>query len=79
MAIKVKKISDDLYLARVILPDMPAVKAEWSTTEPATGQELTRALLEIGCHQIDIHDAMSAQDPQWIEKLRGPDLPPRAS
>jgi hypothetical protein len=75
--IRVKKISEDLYTATVTLPDMPEVRAEWSTKEPLMGRELTRALREIGCHQIDIDDAISDQDPRWIEKLRGPHLPPR--
>lgn len=68
MAIIVKKVSDDLYLARLTLPDMDAVKEEWSTDTPLTAGELVNELLKRGCHPVDIADAIAEQDPQWIEK-----------
>jgi hypothetical protein len=74
IVIRIKKIAEDLYTATVTPPE---VEAEWSTKEPLMGRELTRAMQEIGCHQIDIDDAISDQDPRWIEKLRGPHLLPR--
>ena len=76
MGIRVQKISDDLYIAKVTLPDMPAVTNEWSTTEPLTGNQLCDALLELGCHQTDIGDALYEQDQNWVEKLRGSSTQP---
>ncbi|HEX5234863.1 MAG TPA: hypothetical protein VFW25_05980 [Silvibacterium sp.] len=68
MPITVKKISEDRYLAKLTLPDMKAVKAEWSTADPLSADQLVNELLSRGCHPIDIADAMSEQDPKWIEK-----------
>jgi len=76
MTIKVTKVSEDLYLASLTLPDVPNVKEEWSTTEPLHGRQLTRELLDRGCHQTDIGDALYEQDPKWVEKLQGPYIPP---
>ncbi|HKO19170.1 MAG TPA: hypothetical protein VJU82_09825 [Acidobacteriaceae bacterium] len=72
MTIRIQKVSDDLYTAKVIMPDMPAVKSEWSTEEPLTGHQLCKALIELGCHQTDIGDALYQQDANWVQKLRDP-------
>jgi hypothetical protein len=76
MGLRVQKISDDLYTAKVTLPGVPAVKNAWSTTEPLTGNQLCNALLKLGCHQTDIGDALYEQDRNWVEKLRGSSTPP---
>src|SRR5690348_10315610 len=47
---------------------MDTVKAEWSTAAPLTAFELVNELLKRGCHQVDIAEAISEQDPHWIEK-----------
>ena len=70
MTIKITKVSDDLYPATLILPDMPAVKEAWSTNEALTGLQLTNELVARGCHHVDIGDAMYEQDPLWVEKLQ---------
>jgi hypothetical protein len=75
VTIKVTKVSDDLYLAELTLPDLPNVTEAWSTTAPMSGNALARELVDRGCHQSDIGAAFYEQDPMWIEKLRG-DYPP---
>ena len=62
------KVSEDLYSAELTLPDMKAVKDEWSTSAPLSASELVNELLSKGCHPIDIADAISEQDPKWMEK-----------
>jgi hypothetical protein len=68
MTIRVTKVSDDLYLASLTLPDMPNVQEAWSTVEPLSAWKLVNELLAKGCHSVDISDALSEQDPKWIEK-----------
>ena len=50
MAIEVIK-AGDLYTARVSPPDS---KEEWQTTEALGREDLVDALLEAGCHLVDI-------------------------
>lgn len=73
MSLKIEKIADDLYLVSASPPDADLV---WLPEEPLTGHQVTRGLLERGCHQQDIGDAMNDADPDWIKKLRGPFIPP---
>ena len=70
MTIKITKVSDDLYPAKLILQDMPAEKEAWSKNEALTGLQLTYDLVARGCHQVDVGDAMYEQDPLWVEKLQ---------
>lgn len=76
MTIRVTKLEDDLYTASLTLPDMPNVREPWSTESAMTGHQLTRALVDRGCHPTDIGDALYAVDPLWVEKLRGEYLAP---
>ena len=75
MPLKIVKVEDDLYFVSASPPDAGVV---WSPTEPLTGHQVTKGLLERGCHQQDVGDAMYEADPEWIEKLRGPFIPPFA-
>jgi cell division septation protein DedD len=75
MTIRVRKVSDDLYVADLTLPDLPNVQEEWSTKEPISGHHLVRELVDRGCHSSDIGAAIYAVDAQWVEKLRG-EYPP---
>ncbi len=50
MAIEVIK-AGDRYTARVSPPDS---KEEWQTTEALSREDLVDALLEAGCHLVDI-------------------------
>ncbi len=68
MPITVRKIEDDLYFVSASPPD---ADKEWSPAEPRSGREVTKVLQELGCHQMDIADAMNEADPKWIEKLLG--------
>jgi hypothetical protein len=69
MPIEVRKVADDLYLAKLTLPDVPNVKDAWSTTEPIHGRQLTNELIRRGCHSTDVGDAMNEVDPDWIQHL----------
>ncbi len=68
MSIKITKVGDSRYLAQLALPDMPAVKAEWSTPEPMGIDQVIEELLKRGAHQTDIGDAFYAADPTWLTK-----------
>lgn len=69
MALKILRVSDDLYSVSATPPD---VRQEWSPAEPVSGRHLTRELIERGAHQVDVADAMNDADPDWIRKLRDP-------
>jgi hypothetical protein len=65
MTIRIKKVAEKLYSAKLKLPDMPAVTAEWSTPFPMRVDQLIEELVKRGAHQIDIGDAFYAADPHW--------------
>jgi hypothetical protein len=73
MSISITRISDDLYVASATPPD---VSADWRTTTPMRGRQLTRTLIEMGAHQQDVGDAMYEADPVWVQKLRDPSILP---
>jgi len=68
MSIKISMAGDSRYSAQLTLPDMPTVKAEWSTPEPMDCEHLIQELLNRGAHQTDIGDAFYAADPDWLAK-----------
>lgn len=73
MALKIVKVSDDLYSVIATPPD---VNEEWSPPKPLRGRRLSCELIERGAHQGDVGDAMYEADPDWIRKLRDPYMPP---
>ena len=73
MALKIVRVSDDLYS---VCATPPEVREEWASTEPIRGRQLTRELLDRGAHQTDVGDAMYEADPDWIGKLRDPRVTP---
>jgi hypothetical protein len=68
LPIRVDKVSDGLYMATLILPDVPNVKEAWSTIEPLDADQLWQELLARGAHQTDIGDAFYEADPNWLSK-----------
>jgi hypothetical protein len=68
MAIRIKKVSEDLYSAELTLPDIQAVQDEWSTPQPMSSDQLIEELLKRGAHQTDIGDAFYTADPSWLSK-----------
>ena len=66
MSIRVDKVSGDLYMATLTLPDVPNVKEAWSTIEPLDADQLWQELLARGAHQTDIGDAFYEADPNWL-------------
>jgi hypothetical protein len=68
MSIKITRVAKGLYSAELTLPDMPAVKTEWSTPEPMGAHQLIEELLKRGAHQTDIGDAFYAANPDWLTK-----------
>ena len=65
MAIRITKVADDLYTAKLL---RPGGSEEWSTVQPASRDQLINELLERGAHQIDIGDAFFAADPDWLAR-----------
>jgi hypothetical protein len=68
MTIRIKRVGDALYSAELTLPDMPAVKAGWSSSEPMSADQLVQELLKRGAHQTDIGDALYQADPDWLRE-----------
>jgi len=66
MTIRIKKAGDALYSAELTLPDMPAVKAGWSTPTSMSADQLVEGLLNRGAHQTDIGNAFYQADPDWL-------------
>jgi len=42
----------------------------WQSKKPMSSSKLMEQLCNIGCHQVDVIDALSAADPQW-QKVGG--------
>ena len=61
MAIKVWR-EGDRYSAKVTPPH---ADVEWATPHPMSAQELYDALSKVGCHAVDIMDALFECDPDW--------------
>ncbi|HEY3458118.1 MAG TPA: hypothetical protein VGK64_26285 [Bryobacteraceae bacterium] len=66
MPFTVRKVENDLYTVTVTPPHS---KNPWSTTERLSGRRLIEELKKQGCHPIDIADALSEVDPNWVSKL----------
>jgi hypothetical protein len=66
MAIRIKKVTGRFYLAELTLPDMRAVSEGWVTLEPMHRDQLIEELVKRGAHQIDVADAFSSADPDWM-------------
>jgi hypothetical protein len=66
MPIKVVKVTQALYIAEATPPHSTA---PWSTAQPMRFHQLCEQLLNRGCHQIDVADAVDSADRQWEEKM----------
>jgi hypothetical protein len=53
MALKIKKVSEGLYMAKLTRPDVPAATAKWSSPEPLNVDQMIQELLNRGAHQTD--------------------------
>jgi hypothetical protein len=69
MMLEVKKVGEDLYVA---IATPPEVNEVWFTPEPLSANKLIKQLANRGAHSIDAADAMNQQDPEWIQKAKGP-------
>jgi len=58
-------------MAQLLIPDMPAVKNNWSTPEPMAEKQLVQELKNRGAHQKDIVDALYEADRRWRDNQRG--------
>jgi len=67
MSIKVIKISDNLFTATATYPH--AKMGSWSTIEPLDAKTIIKALVEQGCHPVDIWDAMPLSEVSVITLL----------
>ncbi len=70
MTIRIQKVSEGLYTAKLLIPDMPAVEDNWSTPEPMTEKLLVGELESRGAHQKDIVDALYEADKNWPDDQR---------
>jgi len=66
MAITIRRVGDR-YSAEVTPPHGGGVP--WGTPDPMPARQLTRALLDRGCHQTDVGDAFYEADPAWVDRL----------
>jgi len=65
MAIRIK--STELGYEAVATP--PHVGTPWQTSAPLSVRALIAVLLERGCHQTDIGDALYAANPNWLSDM----------
>jgi hypothetical protein len=70
MTIKIRKLGDGLYEGKLEIPDMPAVKENWSTPEPMSVDRLAHELSSRGAHMVDVCDAFDEADRNWPEDRR---------
>ena len=70
MAITVTRVAD-MYLADVTPPHGCGIT--WSTPEPMGVNELIQELLNRGCHQTDVGDALYDADAAWVLRLEAED------
>ena len=42
----------------------------WHSSQPMSARELIAALLERGCHQTDVGDALFAANPDWLAEMQ---------
>lgn len=70
MAIKITRV-EDKYMADVTPPHAGGIS--WRTTEPMGANELIQELLNRGCHQTDIGDALYEADDAWVLRLEAED------
>jgi Holliday junction resolvasome RuvABC DNA-binding subunit len=62
MPIRIDRVSDDRYMARVTPSRYRDV--HWSTEQPVSAQALVDTLVELGYHLQDIADALDEADSQ---------------
>ena len=70
MAIRIRKVGEGMYTGKLILPDMQAVKENWSTPEPMSRDRLADELSNRGAHMVDVWDAFHDADRNWPEDRR---------
>ena len=58
----------DSYSAKVTPPH---ADVEWASAHRMSAQQLYNALIELGCHPVDIMDALSECDPEWERREPG--------
>lgn len=70
MAITITRVADK-YRADVTPPH--AGGTAWRTAEPMEVNELIQELVNRGCHQTDIGDALYEADDAWVLRLEAED------
>lgn len=66
MPITITHVDQDSYTAHVTPPHGNGT--EWRSQEPMTRPELYNELVRLGCHRIDIADALHEADRAWSNK-----------
>jgi hypothetical protein len=62
MTIRVRKVSEGLYTAQLLVPYMPAMKDNWSSIEPIAEKQIVEELENRGAHRKDIVDTLYEAD-----------------
>jgi hypothetical protein len=60
-SVQIWKIREGYYGARLMAPTLP----KWSNETGLPLPELVRELNKLGCHPVDIGDALHEMDPNW--------------
>jgi hypothetical protein len=63
MPIKVKRVSEALYVAGA---SRPQIREDWFTTDPIRSHQLCQELLTRGGSQVDIAGALDEADWNWL-------------
>lgn len=66
MPIRIQRVKSQ-YQAEVTPPH--GGDRSWNSPEPMSLNSLIQALLDHGCHQVDIADALQEADPGWLSHL----------
>lgn len=66
MSLIIQKVGENLYEAKVTPPHSVN---HWHTEHGLSVRELIEKLKELGCHQIDIGDALDRADTNWEDYL----------
>jgi len=66
MALIVTKVSEAFYTAATTPPNSREV---WNTAEPVRLHQLCQQLEALGCHQVEIGDAVDDADRKWFQHI----------
>jgi hypothetical protein len=63
MAIEIKRIGSDQFIAKI---SPPHADSHWQNLEPMSRDDLVKKLVSLGAHPVDIGDVLYEIDPALI-------------